>query len=82
MPNSADPISPIRRQDVPNGLHRTITDFIHRHWASWLELDMAAPDEGATPAQWKAYREAVERGISKYEAEQRARELAKPSTKP
>ncbi len=57
-------------------------DFIYEHWSTWLKLDVAEPERGATPAQWKSYREAVELRMSKYEAERRALEPARPAAKP
>jgi len=43
-------------------------DFIHKHWARWLKLELNSPDEGATPDEWKAYRDAVALAVEKHDA--------------
>jgi len=48
-------------------------DFIHAHWADWLDLDRELPDQDATPDDWAKYRAAVREAIEKH-----ANEPAKP----
>jgi hypothetical protein len=38
-------------------------DFIHRKFAGWLELDVEAPEDGATLKQWDRYRAKVKPAI-------------------
>ncbi len=36
-----------------------VRDFMHMHWAAWLQLKLDHPTEKWTPSEWKTYREAV-----------------------
>ena len=38
-------------------------DFIHQEFASWLELDVESPEDGATLKDWDRYRAKVKPGI-------------------
>jgi len=38
-------------------------DFIHEHWACWLELELEAPATNTSAVEWDAYRGAVARAI-------------------
>lgn len=48
-------------------------DFIHRHWAQWLDLELKSPEEDAAPSEWKIYRDTVGIAIRQHQAEQRDR---------
>jgi len=38
-------------------------DFIHTCWASWLELKIEPPEDGAATSEWDTYRAHVEKAI-------------------
>jgi hypothetical protein len=42
-----------------------MNDFVHMHWADWLDLEIEEPEEGSSPRRWKAYRASVRPLIEK-----------------
>lgn len=37
----------------------SMRDFVHQHWAWWLDLELKSPQRNASPAEWKTYRDRV-----------------------
>jgi hypothetical protein len=47
-----------------------VRDFVHQHWARWLDLTLDAPEKGASAVTWKNYRNSVRLAIDRQQAEQ------------
>lgn len=58
----------------------SMRDYVHIHWASWLDLKLKSPQVGASPKEWHAYRVAVSQVIEKARVGQGA--TAPPTTRP